>query len=266
MAEEKKGNGAGKHIPKLHEVLAVQADLEGTAKKVSQEAITTFTKRADHFQGHHKSLEMFAEERSQEEKGAEDHKAIVTTVDKKLEYIWKAVGKHFDAILQKERTNQDARADLIVDGVVIMEGLPATFLLAMETKLKDLRAVYEAAPTLAPGIDWEDDPAAEMSGVFRMKHPETKHKQEKTIKHKVLVDPTEHHPAQIEKWTENLNVGTFITQRQCSMITPAKKSEYLGRIDKLIRACKRARQRANNTEIVKMKVASKIREFIHAPV
>jgi hypothetical protein len=245
----------------LHEVLAVLADLEGTAKKTREEAILTFTKRANHFTGYHKTLKMFDESRKLEEEGAEEHKPIVTTVDKKLKYLQTSQVKYYDALLQQEGTNQNARADLVVNGEVLAEGLPATFLLGMESRLKAIRAVFDAVPTLDPAIEWEEDVAAG-EGLWRTKYPEHSQKQEKTIQHKILVEPTKEHPAQIERWAENRTVGTYTLQKNCGMISPAKKSEYLGRIDTLIRATKKARQRANATEVVKNNIGNKLFKFI----
>jgi len=247
---------------KLHELLAVEGDLEGTVEKVVHEAEITFTKKPDHFLGHTKTLKMVDDSRSHEEESAAEHKEIVTTVDKKLDYVLGHLVKYYDAVLQKEATNQVAKADLVVDGEVLAEGLPATFLLGLESKLKKLRATYELIPTLAPGVRWEVDPTG-ADGVFRIATPELRKKEEKTIAHKVLYEATEHHPAQIEKWTENRVVGTFYTERTSGMITTAKKSALLGNIDKLLRAVKKARQRANATEVANVKVAEKLFDFIN---
>ena len=246
---------------KLHEVLAVLADLEGTAKKVRNEAIVTFTKKGPHFQGSHRTLRMFADERKQEESGAEEHKALVTTVNDKLRYVKESQVKYYDAVLQQEATNQTAVADLIIDGEVIAEGLPATFLLGMESRLKALREVFSGIPTLDPTIEWELD-ESQGKGVYKAVHPETAQKNEKTVVHKVLVQATEHHPAQIEKWAENIVTGVYTTNRTCGMISVGDKSKYLSRIDTLIQAFKKARQRANSVEVVNKNIGNKLFEYI----
>lgn len=258
MADEQQTK---KRVPRLHEVLAVEADLEGTAKKVIGEARTTFSKKHDHFLGHRKSLRMFDEQRKHEEAGAEEHKELVTTVPDKLKYVQGKVVRWFDALLQKEATNQDARADLIVDGDVLIENVPATWLLGMETRLKLLREMYEDIPTRAPGVNWVPD-EERGDGVFKGLHLETKDKTEKTIQHKVVVPATKEHPAQVERWSDNIKVGVFEVERWTSMISPAQKSGYLDRIDKLIRACKKARQRANQAEVRKLSVAKKLFGYI----
>lgn len=257
MSEESKK----KRVPRLHEVLAVEADLEGTAKKVIGEARTTFSKKHDHFLGHHKSLRMFDENRKHEEAGAEEHKELVTTVPDKLKHVQKHCTRWFDALLQKERTNQEARADLIVEGKTIVEDVPAVWLLGMESRLKMLREMYDDIPTRTPGVSWVAD-SERGKGVFKSEHLDTKDKAEKTINHKVVVPATDHHPAQVERWSDNVKVGVFESEKWTSMISPAEKSEYLDRIDKLIRACKKARQRANQAEVVNLRVAKKLFDYI----
>lgn len=247
--------------PKLHEVLAILADLEGTQKKIHDETVKTFSSKQGHFQATHRTLSMFDDVRKAEEAGAEQRTELVTTVADKLDYMSKAHIKYWDALLQQESTNQIAKADLEIDGKVIATDLPATFLLAMEKRLKTLRAIYAAIPTLDPSVDWVPDEDAGKN-IFKTAYPERTQKQEKAVKHAVLVEPTEHFPAQIEKWNENVVVGTYSITRQSSMITPAQKSEYLERIDNLIRAIKKARQRANSTEIVKGNIGRTLFEYI----
>lgn len=246
---------------KLHEILAVLSDLEATAKKVRDEAVVTFTKKPNHFAGAHRTLKMFDEERTPEEAGAEEHKVLATTVPDKLNYVRKSQEKYFDALLQMEGTNQTAKADLVVGDKVLGKDLPATFLLGLESRLKAVRAVFEQAPTLDPTYDWVEDPDTG-EFVFKTKNLVTAQKQEKAIRHKVLVQPTKEHPAQIEKWQENVVVGTYSTKMWSGMITPGQKSKYLERIDQLIQATKKARQRANTTEVQKRQVGHTLFNFI----
>lgn len=246
---------------KMHELLAVMTDLEGTAKKIREEAIVTFSKKPQHFRGMHKTLKMHDDARADEADGLEVIEKMVTTVADKLDYVRTSQEKWYDASLQQEATNQVSKADLIVDGIEIGKDLPATFLLGLESKLRGLRPIFEAIPTQDPAYEWvQDDSAGE--NVFVCKNPIKAQKTEKKINHKVLVEPTEHHPAQIEKWSENHVIGTFSTKMWTGMLTPRLKSDYLSRIDKLLREVKKARQRANNTEVVDEHVGKKILDYI----
>lgn len=246
---------------KQHELLAVEGDLQGTAKKVIEEAIQTFSKRADHFQGNIKTLTMFYEARQETEGGVTERKELVSTVDEKLGYVFGHINKYYDAVLQKESTNQIAKADLVLDGNVIAKDLPATFLLGLESKLKGLRSMIEAIPTLPPGISWEPDASAK-SGVFKTSHPITTYKTEKRIQHKVMYEATKEHPAQIQAWNEDEKIGKYSTEQSSGMLTTSEKSNRLTRVDKLIQAVKKARQRANNIEVVKGKIGKTLTDYI----
>lgn len=248
-------------MAKLHEVLAVMTDLETTARNIRDEAIVTFTKKATHFTGYHKTLKMFDELRKAEEEGAEDHKSLVTTVKNKLDYMKSSQVKYLDALWQQESTNQKAKADLVVGDKVIIKDAPAVFLLALESRLKAIRAVFDSAPTLDPSVEWVSD-NSQGEGTYKSVHPETSQKQEKQIRHQVLVQPTKEHPAQIEKWFENVVVGTYSTIKYSGAISPGQKSDYLKKIDTLIQATKQARQRANSTQVEKEHFAKALFEYI----
>jgi len=248
-------------MSKLHELLAVETDLEGVHKKVVEEAIVTFSKKPEHFLGQTKVLEMFDEAKKNE--NTSEFKEMVTTVGAKLDYVAGHVIRYFDAVYQKEKANQSATADLIVDGAVVAEKVPATFLLGMETKLKNLRAMYEGIPTLAPGFKWEENDTLG-KGVFETAHPDIKFKTAKQFKSQIIVQPTKEHPAQVEKWAEDVPVGKYTTSIVCGMLTPARKSELIGRVDKLIQACKQARQRANCVEVESVVIGKKLIDFINS--
>ena len=83
------------------------------------------------------------------------------------------------------------------------------------------------------------------------------------FKSQVLYKATVEHPAQIEKWEEQVPVGKYVKKVWSGMLTPARKSELLGNIDKLISAVKKARQRANATVVVKLNVGQKFIDFIN---
>lgn len=244
----------------LHELLAVEGDLDGQHKRILEETKTTFTKKADHFMGHHRKLEMFVEDNIDHPEGV---KQLDTTAQAKLDYMQKTEVQYFDAMLQKEATNQAAVADLIVDGVTIATALPATFLLGMETRLKHLRGVYETVPTLQPGIEWRKDPT-QGPDIYVTANPDEKLKTETIIEPVVLYPATKEHPAQVKEISKVVNVGKYVTTTWSGMITPAEKSVLLSKIDKLIRAFKKARQRANTTEVVSKSIGKELFDFINS--
>jgi hypothetical protein len=248
-------------MTKLHEVLAVEANKEGIAKNIMAESVTNFKSKHNLFTGGVKVLTM--NEDSDENKALEDANSVVeemsTTVAKRLSYTEGPIIDWLNVVLQKEATNQTAKADIEVDGVVIATGLPATFLLGLETKLIKVRDVYNEVPTLDPKTVWEK----QEDGTHKTKHPDVKTKTQKRPQFRVLYEATKEHPAQVEKWMEEVTVGKYSTNYTSGMMTALAKSEVLGRIDKLIQAVKKARQRANNVDVVKSSVGEELFKYIN---
>lgn len=250
-------------MPKLHEILAVEGDLAGTAKKLLDETRDTFAKKPTHFLASVEKTSYFDEVKA-ENLNKTEHSAMTTTVGDKLAYIAPALARYYDVYAAKESTNQTATADVVLpSGATFLKAIPATVLLGMETKLKELRAVYEAIPTLAPGVSWKADPDAGY-GVYKAEHAEQRFVTEKSLVPVVMAPATDKHPAQVQAVTQDLPVAKKEIFAQSGMLSPADKSDALGRIDTLIRSVKEARQRANAAEAVKVTAfGSAIMDFIN---
>jgi len=245
---------------KLCEVIAVEGELEAANKKILEETKSTFKNKAILFTGALKRYEPFDEEERARET-VEEEKKIDTTVNAKLDYMFRHFIRYLDAVAQKEATNQIAKDDVIINGVKVLENVPATVLLGLESKLRILKDVLNEMPTNQPGVKWELDPS-QGDNVYKRERDEETFKTRKEPKSTVLYEATKEHPAQIEKWNENVNIGKYITTHWSGMLSPAKKSELLGRLDTLARAVKQARQRANTAEVVDIHVGEKIVQFI----
>lgn len=247
--------------PKLHELLAVESDLQKKFMEVANETKDTFAKKSEHFRGHIKTLKMKDEERAFEEEGAFEHKEVVSTVQEKLDYTAKTAIRYFDALLTKESSNQSAVADLIVGGKTIEVGLPATYLLAMETRLRIVREYIAAIPTLQPGVAWERD-ETQRDGILVTAHPDIREKTEKSVIYQTVAEATDKHPAQVAAQNTVNVIGLFTTRTWCGMISPGEKSDLLGRVDELYQAFKKARSRANQVEINQRKIGRRLFEYI----
>lgn len=247
----------------LHEVLAVEQELKNASKKIAEETINTFSKKPEHFIGFHKTLKMFDESRVIEEAAQRQDRELVTTVPAKLNYSIEHFISSLDATAQKEATNQKAKADIKLNGSTIAKDIPATLLLALEKELVFYRNMYQTIPTLQPGIDWgKSSDLGE--GIYKTLKPEIRSKTEKMRLHKELSPATKEHKAQIETWTEDRPVGQYETTTINGMITPARKSTLIGRIDELIREVKKARTRANKEEVLNIKIGKNIFDYINA--
>lgn len=246
-------------MSKLHELLAVETDLQNVFKVVVNEAQKTFKGKQNMFIGYERHLETFNEDDNTSTPDEKQH--IETTIAEKLDYIAEKGSRYINAVFQKEATNQIAKADIIIDNETIAAGIPATFLLGLEAKLKNMRDMYIAIPTLQPGIEWIWNIDL---NAYKMADPEIKMRTSKTFKHKVLYEATDKHPAQIEKWEENINTGKYVRNVWSGMISTSDKAIMLGRFDQLLRAIKKARMRANDIKVVDHNdIGEKIFNFIH---
>lgn len=243
---------------KMHQLLAVEPDLGKKADALILEAKATFAK-ADRFEGHVRRVEMFDLARSKEE--TQDSKAVVTTVDEKLGFVLPAVANYFDSLYQKELGNQTAKADLIVNGVVIAKDVPATFLLGMEKRLQAMRDnLFLTIPTLDPNLTWAKNENL-TEGVLQSQTIEN-YKTEKVVEPLVLYPATDKHPAQVEKVSLDRNVGKTVTVKHSGMWSVARKAEVLGKIDALLEGVKRARMVANDAEIPTQRIARAMLDYV----
>jgi hypothetical protein len=247
---------------KLHELLAIEADRKNVSGSMIAEAEQTFGRRHDHFLGQNTKTTYFSPDRAGE--NTESSKAVVTTVDDKLQFTLSHLASYWDVLYQKESANQAAKADVVVDGATLLKDVPATMLLGLESRLTDLRQrVVANIPTLDPAVTWAEDTQGAGVGIYRSA-PTVAFPTEKALRHQVLVPVHDKHPAQVEKWHEDVRVARRETVTFSGMWPVAKKAATLNRLDKLIAAVKQARARANLTEAPNGKIAKAMLEFVFA--
>jgi hypothetical protein len=241
----------------LHEILAVESSQVALVTKATNEVKTQLEKKESLFNGKQSYLRMFGREdpnRNQAELSAIEGKAridlpLTTSIPEILNYFSVFVADWYNLIEIKERTNQVAMADLIVDGVVLGHNLPATLLLSLENKAKALRDVFLAIPPLPSDVSWEPDPDNKVK--YAYKSPTTFDvRTAKEHKAEIIFNPTDKQPGQWRDMEVTSNVGQFSTQLFCGKISSADKSQLLLRLDALIQGLKKARTRANSVPLV----------------
>lgn len=245
---------------KLHEILAVENEVKGTADSLLAETKVTFTKKQDHFLGQNRHYNPANDDG---EKFNDENKEMVTTVRAKLDHTEEYVGRLLDITYQKEEANTRAKADLVVNGMTLATDVPATVLLNFETKLKALREVYRDIPTLDPGERWVPDTTRKDTYVSDQL---SSYRTQKVLKAIVLYPHTDKHPAQVEKTTVDERVGTWLTTKWSGMMSPVEKSKLLERLDVLLAAVKKARCRANEVETADVTIAKQLFQFINTGV
>jgi len=243
---------------KLHELLAVEEDRRGKATKIINESVSTFKNKQNHFI---EQLVTFKPISETETNRVEGHLAMTTTVMDKLNYATKTLAKYYDVVLQKETTNTMAKSDVVLpDGTVFLTNVPATGLLALEKELAKAMEMYNALPTLEPGVPWEACPD-KGDGVFFTK--ESKIRTKKITKPVVLYEATKEHPAQVKEAVEDVHTGNVETVIYSSKLTSKDKSELLDRLDNLKTSVKKARMRANAQKVESLNVGKKVFAYLN---
>ena len=245
----------------LHELLAAEKDIVSKTNKLIIEGRETFAKRHDHFDGFSKIYKADREDGVFEEESLTERKEIVTTVEAKLRYVMSALKNQIDVRLQKDRTNCIAKADIVVDGIVLATDVPATTLLTLEDQMRELRSVIEVIPTLEPGIKWV--PAPEVGeNVRATEHPIVSIRTKKQVVYKEVSKATDKHPAQIVPEQVDLPFGRYTTVKFTGRISPAEKMRLMDRLEHLTIAIKQARARANETEVVSVTISDNLLGFV----
>jgi hypothetical protein len=160
----------------------------------------------------------------------------------------------FDATATKDFANCSARADVEVDGKVLLKDAPATYLLFLEKQLTDFRTFLGSLPVLDPSFQWDFDENASL-----YKTPSiTTARPKKVHKAIVLYPATEKHPAQTQLIQEDVIVGHWKQVRMSGAIQPQQKAKLLKRVEKLQKAVKFAREEANSSDAPQVDVGEAV--------
>jgi len=250
-------------MPKLHELLAVGTNLDNQAQKTRSDLMATFEKKRHLFE---KKLVTFRPNTEGATPITEAQSDIQTTVHKEVEWISAILAKDIDVGHQIDVANTIAKADIVTeDGTMVASGVPATSLLQLEKRLKQVHEMIVAIPTLDPAKGFSVDGSEK--GLYKAREV-YKTRTKKDQRPLVLYPATDKHPAQTQLITEDVAVGTIQEQEWSAMTTPAIKSELIERCEILTRAVKAARSRANEIELdVKgNKIGKTLLDFVFKPL
>jgi hypothetical protein len=166
--------------------------------------------------------------------------------------------KLFDVTATKDWTNCRARADVVVDGQTLLTQVPVSYLLFLEKQLTDLQTFIKKLPVLDPAETWAFDPSADCWATEPVQTVRTK----KIPRNHVKAEATEHHPAQVEVYYEDVTVGYWRTLKFSGALPASRINELLGRMERLQQAVKFAREEANSTETEEQRVAQRVFQYL----
>lgn len=241
-------------MPKLNQIIAIEKDVKQSSNR----------KFTDIYHELQKSALISGISRTYQPKDDEgetlppESTLVQLSATKELQRSADALERLFDVTLTKEVANQEAKADVVVDDQVILEGVPVTYLLFLERQLVDFKTVFGSIPVLDPAFNWTWD---DNQGCYVADAVETV-RTKKVPRNWVKAEATDKHPAQVEVYHEDVIVGTWRTVRSSGALPATQKAELLARVTKLQDAVKFAREAANNTEAVEKKAGEAVFSYL----
>jgi hypothetical protein len=238
----------------LNKILAVEKGV----KVRTYSALTEMHKAAQVaalFQGFTKTYEPVAENGLPQ---APQAQKVQKNAEEMFAEAQKALVDLFDVTATKDWGNQLAKADLVVDGTVILKDVPATYLLFLDKQLSDLRTLIGSTTELDGSVDWSKDPS---TGLFKspaIQTQTTTKVQEALVKYPA----TDKHPAQTEMITIDRVVGHWFNVKQSGALPTPRKKELLGRVQKLLDSVKTALEDANMTRVEDQKTGNAVLGYI----
>lgn len=241
-------------MPKLNQVLAAEKTVRTEAQRRITGAYHTLQKAAL-FSGLQRTYQPLDDEGT---KLPSENQRVQLSATVVLSDATAAMEQLLDIVAAKDWTNLDARADVVLNGNVILAAVPVPYLLFLEKQLQDYRTVVSALPTLDTTEEWTLDGE---TGVFKSAQVKTLRTEKKPQNH-VKAPATDKHPAQVEVFMQDLPVGEWTTQKLSAQLSANVRRSIVERTDELIVAVKHAREIANMTEVTDPKPGRKLMSLI----
>ena len=244
-------------MTKLHEIIAV---LKGIKSRGYTE-VTALFKDAQRTEPYNGLSKTYAPRTEGGEARPAERKAVEQNAEVLLARVGGLLAQLMDTQAAQDFGNCVAKADVVLDGRVVVAQAPVTYLLFLEKQASDVRDFVAKMPTLDAAKDWAYDPS---SGLFRAGPFET-HSKERQKKALVLYHATDKHPAQTQVIEEDVVVGVWHTLLFSGALPAPRRQHLLDRIDQLLVAIKSARARANAQEVASHDVGAALFSWLLAP-
>lgn len=241
-------------MAKLNQIIAVEKGVKGQSLRDLTDAHQILQKPA--------LLSGIARTYRPKDEEGEQLPPETTRVQVKADEVIRKTGeiltKLFDVVASKDWANTQAKADVIVDGQVLLTQVPATYLLFLEKQLVDLLTFVRKLPVLDASETWVFDASSDSWAT----EPAQTSKTKKIPRNHVKAEATEHHPAQVEVYYEDVVVGYWRTVKFSGSLPASRVNELTERVEKLQQAVKFAREEANNLEVQEQRVGAKIFQYL----
>lgn len=245
-------------MTKLNQIVAIEKGVKTATLRDTTDLYHGLT-RANLFAGLSRSYE------PRDENGdrlPSERTNVQLTVDAVLADVARRLTRLFDVTYTKDEANTHARADVTVDGVVLAEKVPVTYLLFLEKQVTDVLTVLRSLPTLDPAESWRHE-AVDGDGVYRTTVTQTT-RTKKVPRAHVLYEATDRHPAQVEQYHEDVIIGDWSLIKFSGAVPADRKDQLVTRAVKLIEAVKQAREQANQTDVTDVVIGERLFSWLLA--
>jgi len=221
-------------------------------KKDALEAATAALRTLQHgeeFKGYTKKYEPYADDDNlpgPADKVPDEDKQVKHRVWKLIQDGTRPLAALANQILTQDLANQEAQADLVVDGNVMRSRVPVTTLMQLQKLVEHLRTLIAAVPTPDLGTEWIYDPSADL---LRSASPAITQRTAKKPEAFTKAPATDKHPAQVDTYFVDKPVGDYRRVDYHGGIPLQQKENALARVAALEDAIKEALQDANQLQV-----------------
>jgi len=242
-------------MPKLNQVNAILAARRGEAEKAVSEIVKLLQKE-QLFNGRERTYRPLDEVNGQ--RLPPESQKVQQRVDQLIEQASTRWTELWNLVSTQDVGNQQARADIVIDGTVILANVPVTTLLFLDKQLTEVENFVAKLPTPDPSEEWGHDPN---SGLLKSQANESLRTQKEPAVF-VKYEATKEHPAQTEYYMKDVPVGTWRQILYSGCIQTDRKNAILARLKKLQDAVKHARERANLIDVERQKAAEPLLSYL----
>lgn len=250
-------------MAKLAQILAVESGIKTRVYAKISESHKAL-QQSTLFNGHARRYKPLSDDptHAQGEQLPDENKKVSHKTKDILKLTAEQMTEHFDVAAMRDWTNMVAKADIVVDGDVILKDVPVTYLLMLEKQLSDLHTFVQKLPVLDPAEVWTFDRNQDLFA----SQPASTARSKKVTRPMVLYDATPTHPAQVKEVVEDVFAGLWTTTKFSSALPAGTINDMLTRVERLQKATKFAREQANASDVVAAPSAgTKVFDYLFAP-
>ena len=227
-------------MAKLNQIIAVE---KGVKSRTSADITATYkaVQKGELFSGFSKTYQPNDEEG---EDLPPERKRVQLTAQDAINAVSRSMTELMDIVARKDWSNCLAKADVVVDDIVLLRSAPVSYLLFLEKQLTDMHTFTKHLPILDEAETWTKDVN---SGIFKAEETKT-HRTKKLQKAIVMYPATDKHAAQTQLITEDVLVGFWTTVKQSGAMPKPDRQALVERIEKVLKAVKEAREAANSID------------------